>query len=315
MTIRFACPNCGVTGSADASAVGKLARCKYCGHRFAIPAPGAVEPADYSLEEPAEATAGAGDAGMDSVQDEALTTARGAPPVRAGAAQPGRSPGNRPMTIRFACPNCGVTGSVDGSAAGKLAHCKYCAHRFNIPIPGAEPEPAVYSLEEPVEETGGAENPFMDPFQDSTFATARGDEPTNAAPRWPERQGSPTTTPKSRQRASRSPWPARLALVGIALAIAIAATALFAPNGLLIAACAAIALGCVMILLGYAVGAYGAFSEDVIYGILYLVIPLYTAYYMVTRWDDLWVWFVCMTLGVGLILLGIEMARWGGVFA
>jgi len=30
-------------------------------------------------------------------------------------------------------------------------------------------------------------------------------------------------------------------------------------------------------------GAYGAFSEDVIYGILYVVIPLYTGYYIVTR--------------------------------
>ncbi len=76
-----------------------------------------------------------------------------------------------------------------------------------------------------------------------------------------------------------------------------------------------IALGCILILVGYVVGAYGAFSEDFLYGFLYLVIPLYTAYYMITRWDDLWVWFVCMTSGVGLILLGIEMARWGGVVA
>ena len=36
---------------------------------------------------------------------------------------------------------------------------------------------------------------------------------------------------------------------------------------------------------------------------------------MVTRWDDLWVWFACMTRASGSCLLGIEMARWGGVVA
>jgi hypothetical protein len=32
-----------------------------------------------------------------------------------------------------------------------------------------------------------------------------------------------------------------------------------------------------------------------------------------TRWDDLWIWFACMTGGVGLASLGIEMVRWAGV--
>jgi hypothetical protein len=84
---------------------------------------------------------------------------------------------------------------------------------------------------------------------------------------------------------------------------------------MLIAACTVMGLGSVMILVGYGVGAYGAFREDSLYGFLYLLIPLYTAYYLVTRWDDLWVWFVCMTSGVGLIVLGVEMARWAGVAA
>ena len=35
---------------------------------------------------------------------------------------------------------------------------------------------------------------------------------------------------------------------------------------------------------------YGAFSEDVLDGLLYITIPLYTAYYLVTRWEDLWIW-------------------------
>jgi hypothetical protein len=68
-------------------------------------------------------------------------------------------------------------------------------------------------------------------------------------------------------------------------------------------------------LLGWGAGAFGAFSEDLLYGLLYVLIPLYSAYYLVTRWDDLWRWFACSTAGVGLVLVGTEILRWSGVEA
>jgi hypothetical protein len=74
-------------------------------------------------------------------------------------------------------------------------------------------------------------------------------------------------------------------------------------------------IGSGMLLTGFFVGAYGAFCEDLLYGLLYLLIPLYTAYYIVTRWDDLWVWGTCSTTGVGLIIFGTELARWSGLGA
>ena len=70
---------------------------------------------------------------------------------------------------------------------------------------------------------------------------------------------------------------------------------------------------CISDRLGYAAGAYGAFCEDFLYGFLYLVIPLYTAYYLVTRWEDLWRWFACSTTGVGLVLFGTQLLLWSGV--
>ena len=220
------------------------------------------------------------------------------------------------MKIPFACPSCAAAGTVDASAAGKSARCKHCGHRFTIPIPGpGAAEPEVFPLEEPAGAPAGGGYAVMDPVPVSTFVPARGDEPATAAPRRPKRSVSRSTTRAPAKCASRSAWPTRLAWLAGALAITIAAIALLAPNGVLIAACAVIILGCALILVGYGMGAYGAFSEDFLYGFLYLVIPLYTAYYLVTRWDDLWVWFACMTLGVGIILLGIEMARWGGVVA
>src|SRR5205814_432837 len=96
---------------------------------------------------------------------------------------------------------------------------------------------------------------------------------------------------------------------GVSTAVALAAIAVLAPHGTLIAGCALMAVGSAMVLLGYAVGAYAAFREDFLYGLLYLGIPLYTAYYLVTRWDDLWVWFGCSTAGVALVWLGTELAR------
>jgi hypothetical protein len=94
--------------------------------------------------------------------------------------------------------------------------------------------------------------------------------------------------------------------------VAIVLIMLLAPHGTWLAGCILLALGSLMIVVGYSAGAYGAFREDVIYGLLYLTIPLYTAYYMVTRWEDLWVWLTCSTAGVGLILLGTELIRWAG---
>jgi predicted Zn finger-like uncharacterized protein len=216
------------------------------------------------------------------------------------------------MKIPFACPSCAAVGSVDASAAGKLARCKHCGHRFTIPSPGAA-ELEVYSLEEPAERTTGVADAVRSPAPVSAFVPARGDKPATSPPRKSGRSASRSTTRTAHRREPRLAWRIRLTWVGVAAAIAIAAIAALAPSGVLIAACTVMALGGVMILVGYGVGAYGAFREDSLHGFLYLVIPLYTAYYMVTRWDDLWVWFACMTMGVGLILLGIEMARWGGV--
>jgi len=217
------------------------------------------------------------------------------------------------MKIPFACPSCAAVGCVDASAVGKLARCKHCGHRFTISSPdAAEHEPEVYSLEEPAEGTAGVGDVARSPAPVSAFVPARGDEPATTLPRKSKRSASRVTARTARNREPRSAWLTWLTWVGSA-AIAIAAIALLAPSGVLIAACTVMALGGVMILVGYGVGAYGAFREDFLYGFLYLLIPLYTAYYMVTRWDDLWIWFACMTMGVGLILLGIEMARWSGV--
>jgi hypothetical protein len=101
----------------------------------------------------------------------------------------------------------------------------------------------------------------------------------------------------------------------IVAVLAFAAIVLFAPHGRLIVGGTKVGLGSVMVLVGYGAGAYGAFREDLLDGFLHVLVPLYTADYLVTRWEDLWVWLACSTAGVALVVLGTEMLRWDGVGA
>lgn len=219
------------------------------------------------------------------------------------------------MKITFACPSCGAAGSLDSAFIGKQVRCRPCGHRFPIPIPGAVgPEPEIYAMEEPARET-----PIvvaLGPPPESVYVSSPGAEPISGAkPRGPKRATPGSTSRSPRKRTSGfapRAWMVRRGAVAVFLLTAIA---LLAPRGTLIAGLTLVVLGSILVLVGYAAGAYGAFSEDFIYGVLYLVVPLYTAYYLITRWDDLRAWFACSTAGVVLVLLGVELIRWSGAVA
>ena len=95
----------------------------------------------------------------------------------------------------------------------------------------------------------------------------------------------------------------------IVLLAALGLAAALVPNGTLIAACVLAGLGGLLVLVGYTVGAWAAFREDSLYGFFYLVFPLYTAYYLLTRFEDLWPWFLAMTVGAGLVTVGGTIAE------
>lgn len=217
------------------------------------------------------------------------------------------------MKTSFACPSCGAAGAADAAFAGRQVRCKHCGHRFPIPDDdgdgdGDGPEGDAYALDEP------ARVATTSPPRESVFVTPRGDEPP-ASPSAPPRRSKPTrpaggTTARSRE--ADLPWRTWLARGGVVALIALAAVALIAPSGVLIVGNVLLALGSGMVVVGYFAGAYGAFCEDFLYGVLYLGVPLYTAYYLVTRWDDLWVWFACSTAGVAVVLLGTGLVQWAG---
>ena len=90
---------------------------------------------------------------------------------------------------------------------------------------------------------------------------------------------------------------------------ALALAAALVPNGTLIAACVLAGLGGLLVLTGYSVGLWAAFHEDSLYGFFYFIFPLYSAYYILTRFEDLWPWFLAMTVGVGLVTVGGILAE------
>lgn len=209
------------------------------------------------------------------------------------------------MKVEFACPSCGAGGSADAAFAGRRARCKHCGERFTIPSHAAELSEG-YALGEPV-------GPAPVAPEGSTYVRARGDEATTQ-PRKPKRANRRSGGRAKRERDRPDfPWKTWLLGCAIAVTVACAGLALFAPRGTLIVGWVLLALGSVMVLVGYAAGAFGAFSEDFVYGVLYVAVPLYAGYYLLTRWDDLWPWFTSATAGFFLVLFGTELLRWNGM--
>jgi len=120
--------------------------------------------------------------------------------------------------------------------------------------------------------------------------------------------------PSRSVRASKSdfPWQTWLIRGGVGLVLILTAIAFLVPDGTWLVGCILMAIGGILVPVAYFARAYGAFSEDALYGLLYITIPPYTAYYLVTRWEDLWIWVTCATVGVGLVLIGTEKVRWVG---
>jgi hypothetical protein len=218
------------------------------------------------------------------------------------------------MKVSFACPSCGVSGSVDESFAGRQVRCNQCQYRFPIPAPGSV-EPDGYALDAPEPKESTFAPMSTDRPTESVFAPTLSDEPEDKFRRRSARRLTPPSRKPKRRESGGFGWRTWLIRVGIAAVVVLFLIAVIAPGGVVIVGRVLLIAGMGMVILGWGAGAFGAFSEDLLYGLLYVLIPLYTAYYLVTRWDDLWRWFACSTTGVGLVVVGTEILRWSGVEA
>jgi hypothetical protein len=70
--------------------------------------------------------------------------------------------------------------------------------------------------------------------------------------------------------------------------------------------------GLALCLYGYVTAVYIAFTEDDLYGWLFLLIPFYAAYYVVSRWDEMRSRLIMFGVGMTLLTIGgqfLEMDR------
>ena len=207
------------------------------------------------------------------------------------------------MKIPVSCVRCGKRYEVDGAYAGKKGKCAACGERMMIPdmqpaASPAPPEPDAYQLDEVS---------VSDPS--TSFSPARGtenlDEPQ---PQRRVRRRTPGSARKTRAERtdSRPALSGRTILIGLAGALVVAALiAVFVPGARMNVGRAVALSGLIIFLYGYGSGAYIAFTEDDLYGWLYLIFPPFAAYYFVSRWDE-------MNSRLVMLIVGLTMLTGGG---
>ena len=214
------------------------------------------------------------------------------------------------MPIEFACHSCGARYQVDPAHAGKTTRCKACGKPMTVPRPvEADPDDdgTPYALDDPIVE------PEPVAAGPTTFVRAPADTECESHP--PRRRPRPDDAPRAKRRRDRPAFvvPHWKWLVGVPLGllVVLAPVILLVPTARTIAGLALTLLGMLALVGGYGVGAFAAFSEEFIYGMLYLCIPLYTGYYLISRLDGTWPLIAAMAGGAALITVGVWLMEAG----
>jgi hypothetical protein len=205
------------------------------------------------------------------------------------------------MKISVACTSCGKRYEVDEAYSGKRGKCSTCGHSMTIPGMGKAASPAAESEAYELDQT-------HDSAHSNAFTPARGGG-DNEQPQQ-ERRLRQKTPRRPGRRVGESPTTLRssarlAALIGLACVAAVLFLLAFLVPGMRMNVGRLIALaGLVLLLYGYGSGAYIAFTEDDLYGWLYLMFPPYAAYYFVSRWDEMRSRMVMLVLGLTLLTGG-----------
>ncbi len=208
------------------------------------------------------------------------------------------------MKIPVTCARCGKRYEVDGAYAGKKGKCATCGERMMIPAANQPPAPA------PPESDAYQLDDVEDGDRSTSFASARGTEVLDEAqsPRRQRKRSPGRAGQKRAERAGSHPaLSGRTTLIALAVVLVAAVTIAFVVPGTRMNVGRAVAVaGLILFVYGYASGAYIAFTEDDLYGWLYLLFPPYAAYYFVSRWDE-------MSSRLVMLIVGLALLSGGGV--
>jgi hypothetical protein len=204
------------------------------------------------------------------------------------------------MKIPVTCANCGKRYEVDGAYAGKRGKCAACGARMAIPGEehSASSEPDAYQLD------------TAHDGEDATFFTpATGSKSLEETPaRRQVKQKGSGTSGRKRLEPARSPLASlsvRMTVIGLTcVTLVLIILAVFVPDTRINVGRAVALAGLILFVYGYGSGAYIAFTEDDLYGWLYLLFPPYAAYYFASRWDEMSGRLVMLIVGLTLLTGG-----------
>jgi hypothetical protein len=206
------------------------------------------------------------------------------------------------MKIPITCTRCGKRYEVDTTFAGKRAKCASCGERMTIPdndlAAPSPPESDAYQLDE----SHASE-------QATAFSPVKGiDDGEDGQIRRRVKKRNSKSTPRRARDSARSPLAllSGTSLIGLGCVVFVLVfIAVFVPGARLNIGRAIALAGLILFFYGYGSGAYIAFTEDDLYGWLYLLFPPYAAYYYISRWDE-------MNSRLVMLILGLAMLAGGG---
>lgn len=207
------------------------------------------------------------------------------------------------MPIVVLCPDCSARLTAPDSAAGKNVKCPKCQTLMTLPAappPEPEPEPEFEVVEPPPPPP--RKRPRVDDDEDATPLKLKGGEERPASrSKWDDDEDDEEEEeerPRRRKRPRRKKRRARSdddggtpfenfgpisIWVGIALVVWLIGLilGLIFPLALLIP----VGIGFVIAIAGNIWFLVIAFKENVLHGVLCLVVPCYSLFYLITRWE------------------------------
>lgn len=191
------------------------------------------------------------------------------------------------MTIQVTCDSCFMNYQLKDELAGRKVRCKQCKEIIEVPRPGAK-------------RVGPAEDPWME----------EDDEPAEA-PRAP----APARKKKKKRKKARSESSSgfRFGVIAILGIVFAGLFVLMCLVGFLVPTVHAVLGGGTALVGGglMLIGAIGvmmaAFEEDVMCGVMYLLVPFYPLYFIITRFGEVWKLLATYVGGVALLVVGMMM--------
>ncbi|RUL88342.1 hypothetical protein [Tautonia sociabilis] len=210
-------------------------------------------------------------------------------------------------SFAFACPSCAAPGRARTEWAGRSVRCRHCKATFTLPTRG-EAMADTYELAEPVSVAAGPAPLSAGPGEGaSTFSPSFRDAPLSDVPRDRPPRGKTRRRQSLREALLEAGKDGRVRiLLGLGIVAAALSALAFVPGVGPIPGWVLSGFGMLLVAIGSGAGAYAAFREDLLYGIAYIVCPIYTGYYLVSRFDDLWPWFSASTIGFVSLLIGTK---------